>query len=103
MSLYIAWLAGTIAGIAVALGVAGLGPIGLDLVFPLSFFVLLIPYLNAPPAVIAAVVAGGLGLGARLLLPGPWYLLLAAISGMLAGDAAASRGLVPCKRGAAIE
>ena len=68
--------------------------------FPLSFFVLLIPYLNAPPALIAAVVAGGLGLGGRLLLPGPWYLLLAAIGGMLAGDAAASRGLVPRKRGA---
>jgi 4-azaleucine resistance transporter AzlC len=103
VSLYVAWLSGTTVGIAVALGVAGLGPIGLDLVFPLSFFVLLIPYLNAPPALIAAVVAGGLGLGGRLLLPGPWYLLLAAIGGMLAGDAAASRGLVPRKRDAATE
>jgi 4-azaleucine resistance transporter AzlC len=88
ISLYIAWLAGTVAGIGITLGMAGLGTTGLDLVFPLSFFVLLRPYLNAPPAITAAIVAGALGLAGRLFLPGPWYLLIAAIGGTLAGDLA---------------
>jgi 4-azaleucine resistance transporter AzlC len=105
VNLYIAWLTGTVAGIAVTLGLAGFGPIGLDLVFPLSFFVLLMPYLEAPEARTAAAVAGGLGLAGRLFLPGPWYLLIAAIGGMLAGDAyRGSRGReVPRERGAAAE
>ncbi|HLW47467.1 MAG TPA: AzlC family ABC transporter permease [bacterium] len=104
VSLYLAWLAGTAAGVAITLGLARPGSVGLDLVFPLSFFVLLLPYLEAPPERIAAVVAGGLGLASRLFLPGPWYLLIAAIGGMLAGDASASRGpKVTRKRGAAAE
>jgi 4-azaleucine resistance transporter AzlC len=93
--LYIAWLAGTGAGIGITLGLAGVGSIGLDLVFPLSFFVLLLPYLTERPACAAAVAAGGLGLAGRLLLPGPWYLLIAAIGGMFVGDACASRSRVP--------
>ncbi|HEV2283605.1 MAG TPA: AzlC family ABC transporter permease [bacterium] len=90
-SLYLAWLGGTAAGIALSLGASGLGPIGLDLVFPLSFFVLLMPYLGSPAARIAAVVAGGLGLAARLIVPGSWYLLIAAVGGTLAGAAAEPR------------
>lgn len=89
--LYLAWLTGTAAGIAVSLGIGGLGTLGLDLVFPLSFFVLLLPYLTARPARVAAVVAGGLGLAVRLALPGPWYLLIAAIAGTLAGAAVEER------------
>lgn len=91
VSLYFAWLIGTTGGIALSLGVTGLGPLGLDLVFPLSFFVLLIPYLGTRPARIAAVVAGAFGLAARLAVPGSWYLLIAAIGGTLAGAAAEER------------
>lgn len=85
LSLYVAWLAGTAAGIALSIGAGGLGSRGLDLVFPLSFFVLLLPYLGSRPARIAAAVAGTLALGARLVVPGSWYLLIAAIGGTLAG------------------
>ena len=90
--LYLAWLTGTAAGMALAFGVAGPGTLGLDLVFPLSFFVLLLPYLADRPARAAAVVAGGLGLAVRLVVPGPWYLLIAAVGGMLAGAVVEERG-----------
>lgn len=87
-SLYLAWLSGTAAGVALSVGVNGWVPRGLDLVFPLSFFVLLLPYLSTRPARIAAAVAGALALGARLIVPGSWYLLIAAIGGTLAGGVA---------------
>ena len=85
LSLYICWQLSTIAGLLVGGVIPDPASLGLSLVFPLSFTVLLLPYLTSRPAWIAALVAGVVGLGARLLLPGGWYILIAALVGSLAG------------------
>lgn len=85
LSLYVCWQLSTIAGLLLGGIVPDTSALGLSLVFPLSFAVLLIPHLRSRPAWTAAIVAGIVGLGARLLLPGSWYILIAAIAGSVAG------------------
>ncbi len=91
VSLYLCWQLSTVAGILLSTALPNQPQLGLDLVFPLSFFVLLAPYLRSRPAWTAAVVAACLALAGRLLIPGAWYLLIAAIGGGLAGDLAERR------------
>ncbi len=91
-SLYLCWQLGTIGGVVLGAAIADPGRLGLDLVFPLSFFVLLTPYLRSRPAWVAVAVAAGLGLAGRLLIPGAWYLLIAALGGGVAGSLVEERG-----------
>lgn len=85
ISLYLCWQLSTIAGMLLGGIIPDPQALGLDLVFPLSFMVLLMPYLRSRSAWISAIVAGVVGLTMRLLVPGSWYLLTAAIAGSLAG------------------
>jgi 4-azaleucine resistance transporter AzlC len=85
LSLYLFWALGTIAGLLLGGVVADPTAWGLELVFPLSFMVLVMPHLRSRPGLMAAVVAAALALGGRLLIPGNWYILLATIGGSLAG------------------
>ena len=86
LSMYLFWQLGTVGGAVLSAAIVDPGRLGLDLVFPLSFFVLLIPYLGSRAAWGAAAVAAGLALAGRLVLPGAWYLLIAALGGGLAGS-----------------
>ncbi len=85
ISLYFIWQVSTIAGLLLGGVIPDPTSLGLELVFPLSFSVLLMPYLRTRPQYIAAIVAGTLALVGRLLLPGSWYILIGAIGGSLAG------------------
>ncbi|GIV98250.1 MAG: branched-chain amino acid permease [Herpetosiphonaceae bacterium] len=85
ISLYVSWQLSTLAGLLLGGIISDPTALGLGLVFPLSFTVLLMPYLRSRPAWAAALVAGGLALAGRMLLPGSWYLLFAALGGSLAG------------------
>jgi 4-azaleucine resistance transporter AzlC len=85
VSLYICWQLSTIGGMLLGGIIPDPNALGLELVFPLSFTVLLMPYLRSRPAWTAAIVAGVVGLTMRLLTPGSWYLLAAAIAGSVAG------------------
>lgn len=85
VSTYVCWQLSTLAGLLLGGAIPSPAALGLHLVFPLSFTVLLTPYLRSRPAWGAALVAGGLAVGVRLLLPGGWYFLVAAAGGSLAG------------------
>lgn len=85
VSLYLCWQLSTIAGLLLGGIVPDLETWGLGLVFPLSFLVMLMPYLRSRPAWAAAIVAGGTALAGRLLLPGSWYILIAGIVGCVVG------------------
>lgn len=91
ISLYVCWQLSTIAGMLLGGIIPDPAALGLHLVFPLSFTVLLLPYLRTRPAWVAAVVAGLVGLAMRLLVPGSWYILAAAIAGSVAGALAEER------------
>lgn len=85
VSMYVCWNLSTIAGLLLGGVLPDPASLGLELVFPLSFLVLLMPYLTGRPAWAAAIVAGVVAIAGRLLLPGGWYILLAAIAGSLVG------------------
>jgi 4-azaleucine resistance transporter AzlC len=84
-SLYLSWVVCTGVGLLIGGAIPDPQALGLHLVFPLGLMVLLMPFLHSRPAWIAALVAGGVALGARVLLPGSWYVLIAAAVGSLAG------------------
>ena len=54
---------------------------GLDLVFPLTFMGLLAAFLRNRIGAIVALAAGGLALVGALVLPGKWYVVVAALLG----------------------
>lgn len=85
ISLYVSWQFSTVAGLLLGGVIPDTTTLGLSLVFPLSFLVLLLPYLVSKPAWTAAIVAGVAALGARLLIPGSWYLVIGAVTGSVAG------------------
>ncbi len=85
ISLYFIWQLSTIAGLLLGGVIPNPASLGLNLVFPLSFSVLLMPYLRSRPQVAAALVSGVLALAAHLLLSGSWYILIGAVGGSLVG------------------
>ncbi len=85
LSLYVIWQTSTVVGLLVGRIVPDVVAEGLQLVFPLSFTVLLLPYLRSRPQWAAAVVAGVLALATKLLLPGTWYIMVGAIGGSVVG------------------
>jgi 4-azaleucine resistance transporter AzlC len=84
-SLYVCWVLCTVAGLLIGGVIADPSSVGLQLVFPLSLLALLVPFLRSRAAWAAVLVGGGLALGIRLVLPGNWYILIAAIGGGLVG------------------
>jgi 4-azaleucine resistance transporter AzlC len=85
VSLYTGWQLGTLAGLAIGSAIADVTALGLELVFPLSFLSLLAPYVRSRSGALAALVAGGLALVARLVVPGTAYLVIGIVGGSLAG------------------
>lgn len=90
-SLYVIWQASTVAGILLGGLIPDTSASGLDLVFPLTFIGMLVPLLRDRVSGMVAVLAGILAIGALLLLPGSWYLLIAGIGASGVG-AWATRG-----------
>ena len=85
VSLYVSWILCTIAGVLIGGGLPDPKSLGLHLVFPLSLMALLVPLLQSRATWVAVLVAGGLALGASLVLPGTWCILAAAAVGSVAG------------------
>ncbi len=83
--LYICWQASTLAGLWLGGRLTDPAVLNLSLVFPLSFSVLLMPYIKSRPALAAALVGGVLALSSKLLLGGSWYLLIGGLGGSLVG------------------
>lgn len=85
VSLYVMWQASTLLGVLLGGVLPDPQRLGLEIVFPLSFLVLLMPYMRSRAAWAAALVGGMVAVIAMLVLPGSWYILLAAIAGSVAG------------------
>jgi 4-azaleucine resistance transporter AzlC len=85
LSIYLCWQASTLLGILLGGVIPDPTALGLQLVFPLSFSVMLMPYLKLRPGQAAALAAGILAIGAKLLLGGNWYILIGAVGGTLTG------------------
>lgn len=85
LSLYFIWQVSTLIGIIFGNVVSDELKLGLSLFFPLSFTVMLLPYLKTRPMWAAAVVGGAVALAGRLLIAGNWYVLFGAVAGSLVG------------------
>jgi 4-azaleucine resistance transporter AzlC len=84
--LWISWQVSTIVGVLV--GSAVPADVPLDFAVPLVFLVLLVPTLTSRPAVIAAAVGGGAAVAAAEAGAGPLYVIIGALSGIVAGAVA---------------
>ena len=91
VALYLCWQASTFAGLLLGGVIPDPTSLGLQLVFPLSFSVMLMPYLKVRPGQVAALVSGILAILAKLALGGNWYILVGAVAGTLAGFVVARR------------
>lgn len=80
ISLYTIWQISTVAGMLLGSLIPDPAAYGLDLVFPLTFIGLLVPLLRDRVSGLVAILAGILAIGAALVLPGSWYLLVAGIA-----------------------
>ena len=88
--LWVAWVASTIAGVAVGSAVPDAVP--LDFAVPLVFLVLLVPVLVDRPAIVAAAAGGVLAVVAGEAGAGPLSTVLGAAAGIAAGALVDARG-----------
>jgi len=58
----------------------------LDLIFPLAFLGLLVPLVRDASASLVALAAAVLAVGARALIPGKWYILVAGLGASALGS-----------------
>jgi predicted branched-subunit amino acid permease len=84
-SMYLAWNAGTLLGAVAVLALPDMGPLGGDLVVPLTFVAVLVPLLRTRVAALVAVVAGTVALVLTWLAPGGAAVLGAGVAGCAAG------------------
>lgn len=85
VALYLCWQISTFLGILLGGVIPDPTSLGLQLVFPLSFSVMLMPYLKFRPGQVAAFAAGVLAIAAKLALGGNWYILIGAVGGTVVG------------------
>ena len=83
--LYLCWQLSTLIGLLLGGSLPDPAALNLQLVFPLSFSVLLMPYLKSRPGLAAALAGGTLAFLSKLWLGGSWYLLIGGIGGSLIG------------------
>ena len=84
--LWVVWQVSTIIGVLV--GAAVPEDVPLDFAVPLVFLVLLVPTLTSRPAVVAASVGGTSAVLAAVGGAGPLYVIVGALSGIVAGATA---------------
>jgi len=84
--LWVSWQLSTILGALV--GTAVPDDVPLDFAVPLVFLVLLVPALSSRPAVVAASVGGAAAVLAGVAGAGPLYVIVGALSGIVAGATA---------------
>jgi len=84
VAMYVSWQLCTLVGLTLGQTLPSLGQWGLDFAMVVTFIGMTVPYLVRRPAMAAAVVAGGVALGARAL-PHQLGLLVATLAGVGAG------------------
>lgn len=92
--MYSNWLLWTVVGIVAGQSIENPRALGLEFAATVTFIAMLIPMLRSRPALIAAVVAGVMAVLA-FHLPNQLGLLVATLSGMMAGYLAQNMGGAP--------
>lgn len=85
ISLWLVWIAGSMAGFLVGSLVAEPQRYGLDVIMPVFFTVILIPLWRGARAAVPWAVAGLAALAAAHYLPGSWYIVAGAVAGAATG------------------
>ncbi len=84
-ALFIAWAAATVAGVLVGEYIPDPLAWGLDFALPATFLALLIPRLDSAVSIAVCLVAAVVAVAAAVLLPGKWFIILAALAATLVG------------------
>ncbi len=77
ISLYVTWVAATVAGVLVGSYIPDPLAWGLDFTMPSTFLVLLFPRITGRISLIVCIVAGLLAVMGAIYLPGKWYMIAA--------------------------
>lgn len=85
VGLLVCWNLSALIGMMLGNAIPNPNAFGIQLTFPLLLMVTILPYLKSRPTWGAVLAASVIALGLRLVLPGKWYLLLAAIGGCIVG------------------
>ena len=91
LSLYAVWNAATLAGALAGAVLPDPGELGVGVVFPLAFLMLLVPLLVGRAALIVALASGLGAWGLSQVVPGGLVILLAGVGGALLGAALVGR------------
>ena len=85
LSLWVMWLASSIAGYWIGNLIANPQRYGLDLILPIFFVAMLVPLWRGARGAIPWAIAGASALIAQYLVPGYWYIVIGALAGAVSG------------------
>jgi predicted branched-subunit amino acid permease len=84
-SMYLGWNLGTALGLALGQVIPDPRRLAIDFVVPLAFLAVLVPLLRSRPAILVALVGGGLAVLLGRIIPGGAALIGAGVAASLAG------------------
>lgn len=84
-ALWLLWVGATVPGFLVGALASDPKRLGLDLLMPIFFVILLVPLWRGRKSVFPWAVAGAVALVARVLVPGYAFIVIGALAGALAG------------------
>ncbi len=82
---YLLWVMSTIGGVILGDYISDPLSWGLDFAMPATFLALLIPRLRDKASVVVCLVATVVSVGAVILIPGKWYIIIACLAAAMAG------------------
>jgi 4-azaleucine resistance transporter AzlC len=82
---YLTWVLSTAGGIMLGSQISNPLSWGLDFAMPATFLALLIPRLTDKVSLLVCLVAAAVSLGAAVTIPGKWYIIIACLTGAVAG------------------
>lgn len=84
-ALFVAWNTATVAGVLVGEYIPDPLAWGLDFALPATFLAMLVPRLDSRTSLTVCLVAAVVAVAAAVLLPGKWFIILAALAATLVG------------------
>lgn len=85
MSCYLLWILATAGGVVLGSRIHDPLAWGLDFAMPATFLALLIPRLQDKVSLLVCLAAVVVSVGAAVLIPGKWYIIIACLAGVIAG------------------
>ncbi len=84
-ALFVAWNTATVTGVLVGEYIPDPLAWGLDFALPATFLAMLVPRLDSRTSLTVCLVAAVVAVAAAVLLPGKWFIILAALAATLVG------------------